>query len=314
MISPDFIRPLWDLTYGRAIEVANTPAVHPETGRLFITGSGEERGTGNLYGIDTSDSGLSLAFSTPMGKGSGTSPAISQDGQRVYAIDDEGLMVAVSTETGEPLWKADQTMGQASPSVGPDETLYSFSGLEGTLVAIEGESGHVKWRRQYDAFAREHLTWLPFLGRVTTIDGLITVTDSGLFAFLDLNYEIRGGDQPYPQPRQVRVVQIEPETGDIVASFPSPDTSGAFFVPDTEGRAYLTLSGAASSIAYYGVNPKLPSFLRVDRKPTAGLVALRRRGERSPSVSAILSGTTRPIGSSLTLNQTRESILAVPDP
>ena len=314
LISPDFIRPLWDLTYGRAIEVANTPAVHPETGRLFITGSGEERGTGNLYGIDTSDSGLSLAFSTPMGKGSGTSPAISQDGQRVYAIDDEGLMVAVSTETGEPLWKADQTMGQASPSVGPDETLYSFSGLEGTLVAIEGESGHVKWRRQYDAFAREHLTWLPFLGRVTTIDGLITVTDSGLFAFLDLNYEIRGGDQPYPQPRQVRVVQIDPETGDIVASFPSPDTSGAFFVPDTEGRAYLTLSGAASSIAYYGVNPKLPSFLRVDRKPTAGLVALRRRVERSSSVSAILSGTTRPIGSSLTLNQTRESILAVPDP
>ncbi|MEE3328811.1 MAG: hypothetical protein VX252_15845, partial [Myxococcota bacterium] len=64
---------------------------------------------------------------------------------------------------------------------------------------------------------------------------------------------------------------------DIVASFESPDTSSAFFVPDVDGQAYLTLSGAASSIAYYGVNPKLPSFLRVDRKPTAGLVALKRQ-------------------------------------
>ena len=92
-----------------------------------------------------------------------------------------------------------------------------------------------------------------------------------------INYEIRGGDQPYPQPRQVRVGQVDPETGEIVASFESPDTSGAFFIPDLGGRAYLTLSGAASSIAYYGVNPKLPSLLRVDRKPQAGLVALKKR-------------------------------------
>ena len=277
LISPDFIRPLWDLTYGREIEVANTPAVHPETGRIFITGSGAEPDTGNLYGIDTSQEGTSIAFTTPMGRGSGTSPAISHDGKRVYAIDDAGLMVAVSTETGQSLWETEQTMGQASPSVGPDETLYSFSGLAGTIVAIEGQTGKVKWRQQYDAFAREHLTWIPFLGRVTTIDGLITVTDSGLFAYFDLNYEIRGGDQPYPQPRQVRVGQVDPETGEIVASFESPDTSGAFFIPDLGGRAYLTLSGAASSIAYYGVNPKLPSLLRVDRKPQAGLVALKKR-------------------------------------
>jgi len=278
LITPEFIGPLWDLTYGREIEVANTPAVHPESGRIFITGAGAEPGTGNLYGIDTSEEGLSLALTTSMGKGSGTSPSISLDGQRVYAVDDDGHMVAISTKTGERLWEAESVMGQASPAIGPDETVYSFTGLSGTIVAIEGRTGQVKWRRQYDDFAREHLLWIPFLGRVTTVDGLITVTDSGLFAFFDLNYELRGGDQPYPQPRQVRVGQIDPENGDIVASFESPDTSGAFFIPDLEGRAYLSLSGAASSIAYYGVNPKLPAFLRVDRKPTAGLVALRTRG------------------------------------
>lgn len=277
LIAPEFIGPLWDLTYGREIQVANTPAVHPESGRIFITGAGSEPDTGNLYGIDTSETGVSLAFITSMGKGSGTSPSISQDGERVYAIDDQGHMVAISTKTGERLWEAESTMGQASPAVGPDETIYSFTGLSGTIVAIEGQTGQIKWRRQYDDFAREHLFWVPFLGRVTTVDGLITVTDSGLFAFFDLNYELRGGDQPYPQPRQVRVGQIDPENGDIVASFESPDTSGAFFIPDIEGRAYLSLSGAASSIAYYGVNPKLPSFLRVDRKPKAGLVALRKR-------------------------------------
>lgn len=278
LITPDFVRPLWDLTYGREIEVGNTPAVHPETGRIFITGSGEVPNTGTLYGIDTSKSGASIAFKTPMGKGSGTSPAISHDGKRVYAIDDEGRMVALATDSGERLWEAEGTMGQASPSIGPDDTVYSFSGLSGTIVAMDGQTGQTKWLRQYDDLARQHLTWVPFLGRVATIDGLITVTDSGLFAYFDLNYELRGGDQPYPQPRKVRVGQIDPESGDILASFESPDTSGAFFIPDLEGRAYLSLSGAASSIAYYGVNPKLPTFLRVDRKPTAGLVALRTRG------------------------------------
>ncbi len=277
LVAPEFIRPLWDLTYGRGLKVSNTPAVHPETGRIFVTAGGQNANQGVLYGLDPHDRGVDIAFQTSMGQGSGASPAISPDGNRVYAVDDDGKMTAMDTLTGEPIWEIENTMGQASPSIGPDGTIYSFAGLAGTIVAVDGVTGQIKWKRQYNHLARSHLTWIPFLDRITTVDGLITVTDSGLFAFFDLNYELRGGDQPYPQPRQVRVGQIDSETGKILASFSSPDTSSAFLVPDLDGRSYLSLSGAASSIAYYGVNPKLPRFLRVKDKPVAGLVALRTR-------------------------------------
>ena len=274
LMAPEFGRPLWDLAFGREIEVANTPAVHPETGRIFITAAGSEETEGVLYGIDTSPEGAFIAFTAPMGAGSGTSPAISPDGRLVYAIDDDGLMVAIDAFSGERVWEAADTMGQASPSVGPDGTIYSFNGIEGTIVAIHGDNGGIKWRRQYDFIAEDHLWWVPFIPRKTTVDGLITVTDNGLWVFFDLNYEIRGGELPYPQPRKVVVGQVDANTGELLAWFESRDTSGAFVVPDCDGSLYLTLSAAASSISYYGVNPKLPGFLQNDWKPQAGLVAL----------------------------------------
>jgi outer membrane protein assembly factor BamB len=165
-------------------------------------------------------------------------------------------------------------MGQASPSVGPDGTVYSFDGIKGSIVALDGLSGNVKWRNQYDALAKEHLVWVPFLPRVTTVDGLITVTDSGLLVFFNFNYKIGRGERSFPQPRKMMVGQLDSTTGELLGSFEIRDTSSAFVVPDRDGSLYLTLGAAASSISYYGVNPKLPFFLRADWKPKGGLVAL----------------------------------------
>ncbi|MGI9589755.1 MAG: hypothetical protein ACR2P8_00190, partial [Myxococcota bacterium] len=80
--------------------------------------------------------------------------------------------------------------------------------------------------------------------------------------------------QPYLQPRRVVVAQLDPADGHVQSWFPSRDTSGAFAVPDEDGRWYLTLSGTSSSISYYGVDPQLPFFLRAGWKPEAGLVVL----------------------------------------
>lgn len=275
LLASEFVRPLWDLTFGREIEVANTPAVHPETGRIFITAGGDSAGEGVLYGIDTSAEGARIAFTAPMGAGSGTSPAISPDGRLVYASDDAGLMVGIDSGSGERVWSVPDTMGQASPSVGPDGTIYSFNGIEGTIVAIDGNTGGVKWRRQYDFVAEQHLAWRPFMKRVTSVDGIVTVTDNGLLTFLDLNYRIPTGDQPYPQPRKILVAQLDTASGELTGWFESRDSSGAFVIPDVDGSIYLSLSGAATSISYYGVDPRLPGFLRAGFKPVAGLVALK---------------------------------------
>lgn len=277
LVDEDFHLELWDLLFGRAMAVSNTPAVHASSGRIFITAAAPDGASGLLLGIDTAQEGASIAFSAPMGGGSGTSPAISPDGRLVYAIDDAGVMVAIDTSSGAQVWAASDTMGQASPSIGPDGTVYSFNGIAGTIVAIDGNSGALKWRRNYHYVAEQHLAWRPFLKRVATVDGLITVTDSGIWTFLDLNYEISGGEQPYPQTRKVAVVQIDADSGELLGQFPARDSSGAFVIPDVGGQLYLSLSGAATSIGYYGVNPKLPFFLRTDLKPQGGLVAMKPR-------------------------------------
>ena len=279
MLAEEFILPLWDLIFGREIEVANTPAVHPEIGRIYITAAGDTPTSGVLYGIDTSPHGASIAFSTPMGAGSGTSPAISPDGRYVYAIDDGGMMVAIDSYSGVVAWQVPDTMGQASPSIGPDGTIYSFNGIEGAIVAIDGSDGSLKWRRQYNDIAEQHLRWIPFLPRVATIDGLITVTDNGIWTFIDLNYQIRGGEQGFPQPRKIIVAQLDANNGEVLGWFESRDASGAFVIPDSDGSLYLTLSGTPTSISYFGVNDKLPGFLRSELKPQGGLVALEVIGQ-----------------------------------
>lgn len=275
LVTPEFHQMLWDILYGRNMAVTNTPAVHQTTGRIYITSAAESPEDGVLFGIDVQKQGIKIAFATPMGGGSGTSPALSPDGKLVYAIDDNGVMVAVDAESGELSWSASNTMGQASPSIGPDGTVYSFNGEEGTIVAIDGETGVVKWRRDYHTVAKQKLRWHLLFDRVATVDGLITVTDSGLWTFLDLSYSVDLGPSPFPQPRKVVVVQIDPSTGDLLATFDARDASGAFVVPDAKGNLYLTLSATASSVFRYGVDPQLPFFLRSGLAPIGGIEVFR---------------------------------------
>lgn len=275
MIAPEFVRPLWDLISGRAIEVANTPAVHPASGRVFITAGGATASEGVLYGIDTAADGARIAFATPMGAGSGTSPAIAPDGRLVYAIDDAGVMVALDTAEGHIVWQVGDTMGQASPTVGPDGTIYSFNGIEGTVVAIDGVDGSVKWRRQYDDVAREHLPWRPLLRRSTTVDSIITVADNGLLLCLDLNYLLPVGDTPFPQARKFLLAHLDTADGALLGWTAIRDASSAMIVPDRDGSIYLSLGGVVSSIGHHGVDPRLPGLLRANRAPVGGLQALQ---------------------------------------
>ena len=275
MIAAEFVRPLWDLLNGRAMEVSNTPAVDPRSGRIFMTAGGASSTEGVLYGIDTSSDGIVIAFATPMGAGSGTSPAISPDGRQVYAIDDAGVMVAVDGDDGHIVWQVENTMGQASPTVSPDGTIYSFNGMAGMVVAIDPVDGSIRWRRQYDGLAREHLPWRPLLKRSTTIDSIITVADNGLLLCFDMNYLLPFGDNPFPQARKFLLAHLDAADGALLGWVETRDASSAMVVPDHDGSVYLSLGGIISSVGHYGVDPRLPHLLRADRKPLAGLMALK---------------------------------------
>ncbi len=287
LMDPELIPFLFNLIQGWEIEVANTPAIHPETGRLYITAAGRTAGTGTLYGIDISDDALRIAFEAPMGGGSGTSPAVSHDGAQVYAVDELGRMIAIDAHTGERIWQSKEGGGgAASPSVGPDETIYTPFQDHITAYTRNGEVG---WEVSYSALCKERLpepggVWSHILSEpVAFIDSILTVGMRRGWMNVVCGYDLpkflsRSERTRVPVPQESLFVTFDLATGEIVdAPIPLPETSEGFITPLSNGNAIVTTSGAISSIFYYMVNRILPERLRVDGPPKAGLLLLEPR-------------------------------------
>ena len=275
MMAEEFHQDMWNIVMGRVVVVGNTPSVHPVTGRIYITGGAASSGEGALYGIDTSEDGPKLAFATPLGAGSGTSPAIAVDGALVYAADGEGHMVAVDADTGAIVWRANGVQGAASPSIGPDGTVYSSSGTE--IVALEGATGRLSWSRSYDDLASRLLP-APAFGELRgNVDSLLTLTNGPgytiLWACINLGVELPGA-MPFALPQMVVVTAIDARDGRVLGTTPIRDTSSAFVIPGPGGRLYVSLAGVTTSSIYYELNDQLPEALRWNEPPKAGLVAL----------------------------------------
>lgn len=284
LMDPDLIPFLFNLIQGWELEVANTPAIHPETGRMYITAAGRTPGTGILYGIDITDQASSIAFEAPMGGGSGTSPAISHDGLRVYAVDELGRMVSIDAKTGQRLWQSDEGGGgSASPTVGPDETIYTP--FQDHITAYDRD-GRVRWERSFTPLCKERLpeaggVWGFVLSEpVAFIDSIVTVGMQSGWINVVCGYHLpkllsRSERTRVPIPQESLFVAFDLTSGDLVGEpVPLPETSEGFLTPLSNQSAIVTTSGAISSIFYYMVNRILPERLQVDGPPQAGLVLL----------------------------------------
>jgi len=275
---------MFNLIQGWEMEVANTPAVHPRSGRIYITAAGIEPGTGLLFGIDVHDDRLEIAFQAPMGGGSGTSPAVSHDGERVYALDEVGHMIAIDAHTGEKLWETSEAGGgSASPSVGPDGTIYTA--FQDHLLAFRPD-GTLAWRYEYNALCADHIpaltgfwSWI-FSPPVAFVDSLFTVAegDGRLNVVCGYHLELmpsRSERTLVPVPQKSLIVAIDLRDGSSVgAPLPIPETSEGFVTPTLDGNTFVTLSGAITSIFYHMLNPLLPERLEIPHEPKAGLLLL----------------------------------------
>jgi outer membrane protein assembly factor BamB len=287
LMDPAIIPFIFNLIQGWELEVANTPALHPETGRLYVTAAGRKEGTGLLYGIDITDDALVIAFEAPMGGGSGTSPAISHDGAQVYAVDELGRMIAIDAHTGKRLWQSDPGGGgSASPSVGPDETV--FTPFQDRIRAYTRD-GDVRWERSYDGLCLKRLpppggVWDYVLSEpVAFIDSILTVGFRRGWMNVVCGYHLpellsRSDRTRVPIPRESLLVTFDLATGDVVGDpVLLPETSEGFISPLGTGKVAVTTSGAISSIFFHMVNRILPERLRVDGPPKAGLLLLEPR-------------------------------------
>ena len=287
LMDPDLIPFIFNLIQGWEIEVANTPALHPETGRLYITAAGSTPGTGVLYGIDITDDALSIAFQAPMGGGSGTSPAVSHDGSAVYAVDELGRMISIDAHTGRRLWQSETGGGgSASPSVGVDETIYTP--FQDRITAYT-KDGDVRWEKSYSDICKERLpepggVWSYVLSEpVAFVNSLLTVGMRRGWMALVCGYHLpkflsKSDRTRVPIPQESLFVTFDLATGEpVVEPLVLPETSEGFVTPLSNGNVIITTSGAITSIFYYMVNRILPERLQVAGPPKAGLLLLEPR-------------------------------------
>ena len=278
----------WDAIFGFNMEVANTPSVHSESGRIFIVATGREADAVVLYGIDVEESGLAIAFETSLGRsGSGTSPTVSFDGRFVYVIDGEGHLTGVNAQTGDISWKSAETaVTGVSSTATPDGRVYTFDLNE--LYCWDGSNGEVIWKRDLREVASQKVPWhASWYGKphASLVSGIMAAED-GFWAILSVGTNIpipedrQGQIQPpiasldtthFAQPTEYFLVHYDYD-GNL--KFKTPFVDGAALIAmGLDGRMYATTLSVSGSIAYYGANAEMPFFMRNTPKPYGGLIA-----------------------------------------
>ena len=258
--------------FGAMVTVANTPAVHPETGRIYITAAGPLDGgggfTGLLYGLDIVDGEIEIAFASPMGGGSGTSPAISPDGTQIYAADGDGLMNAFDAQTGATLWVATGAAGAASPGVGPDGTVYSGDPAPSaslTVVALDPDDGSTLWAQNYDALgaALPQLPpvppFFPTGQPIVRFNSVVSTSAQKVWVVLTAGYEFfnPAAGTSRLQPRVTLLAALDPVDGSVISTTPLRDTNEGVVTFGSDGSIYTDHSAILSSVFFYGINPLL---------------------------------------------------------
>ena len=234
LIDPALQQANWDAIWGFNMEVANTPSVSPETGRIFIVATGRQPDHTVLYGLDVrSDApgasecgpslpaeeapaegdaaadcpetaGIEIAYETQLGvSGSGTSPTVSFDGRTVYVVDGEGHLTGVSAMDGSVVWQSSErsVMGVSSSTM-PDGKVFTFQFNE--LICWDGSNGNVLWRHDLNWIAEQEITGLPTVfgrpqadvvsGITTTVDGVWFIIKAGIE--IEIPEDQRGMAQP----------------------------------------------------------------------------------------------------------------------
>jgi outer membrane protein assembly factor BamB len=277
LMDPAILRFVEDWFFGDEAQVANTPSVHPETGRIYITAAGPLDPvtgdlTGVLYGLDIVDGAIQIAFAAPMGGGSGTSPTISPDGAQVYAADNLGVLRAFDAVTGAERWATAGIPLAGSPGLGADGTVYggnSDPGAPATLVALDPADGSVKWQQSYDAFAANLIPALPPQPPlfptgmpIARVNSVVSSSALRTWVVLTVGYEFFNPltGTSLSQPRLTLLAALDPADGSILSFTPLRDTNEGLISIGSDGTLHLSLGSILSSIHFFAVNPLLQSL------------------------------------------------------
>ena len=165
-----FYETIVDVIFGGGSVVTNYFAIDQNTSRIYVaaTAPDEDDGAmdgvselGAIYAMDLVDDGnggleFEVQRSAQFDGGTGSTPSVSEDGQRIYVSDNVGNVIAYDSELRE-LWRFD--VGSpiaASVAVSPDnDELYAVTRRDVFKLIDNGDSATLAWTATLNAFEGE---------------------------------------------------------------------------------------------------------------------------------------------------------------
>lgn len=290
MMDPATRDAIFPAFFGSGFPLTNTPAVSAQTGMIYITAAGSEAGRTRLFGIREGGRALEIGLQTGFDGYCAVTPSISNDGLTIYTGNHRGELMAFDALNGALRWSYAPAATAASPTVGPDGTVYSGCTVSvdgpSQLSAIDPDTGAAKWRRNYDALASALLPErAPLAGLFpdpqphASINSVPSVSETHVLVVLTLGYTFSPpGRGPMTQPHRSVLASIDPASGDLLGYTELPDSSEAAVVLSASGSLYTPHAALTSSL-FHALNSMLPQSHRTPLRPRGGFSALRPAGD-----------------------------------
>lgn len=247
-MDPDLKDVMWQVAFGGSVVSANTPAVSSDTGRVFVVAGADDPENGVVYGLDIEGGQVTIAFTTPVGVGSGCSPTLSPDDAYVYTCDAAGVLYSVDTHDGSIEWSVDARSEAGSVAVAADGTIYVLV-RNGTYAAYSPD-GDKLWEADFSTI-EDPLPENPAIGGKRLVGGgNPTVVDEGRALVVALNrtyvYPVAGKTPNVPIIAEL--VELDAGTGKAlrtIAPLANPTEGILHVAPDgtivsTQGGIYTT--------------------------------------------------------------------------
>ncbi len=236
---------LMQVLKGNGIEVANSFAIDPNTGRMWIaaTAPDGEDGTidgvseyGALYCLELHTTGgaywtVQEMFHTNFEGGTSSSPALNQDGTRVYTSDNFGNLIAFDASDGSQIWEYNigaQIMGSVSVASDNGE-LYTSDKKTIIQIIDRGTYGEETWHADLDMY-----NTFPGQANFRGISG--TIGANGFFGIGRAGFVLPNGTL---LPLVVGAILMDRQTGDLRYFTPNGEETFSTAAVGPDGALYI---------------------------------------------------------------------------
>ncbi len=251
-----------DVIFGNGVEVANFYGVDPNSGRIYIAATapdeldgardGQSR-SGALYLLElTAEAAgaqaLRMVGYYPFAGGTGSTPTVSADGERVLVSDENGNVIALDAGL-EERWRINVgAQVAASLAVSADNAeIYAVTQYDVIKLSDRGDTAEIAWRATLDAF--------PGFANFNALTPTITANGIAI--------SVGGGRAigPHHLMHAAGVALLDRDTGTLRSFAPQREESIAVTSIGPDGGYYLASSPVRRAITRGLFGERVPPLL-----------------------------------------------------